>query len=62
MWREMWDEWMNEWDLSEAKAMGTDNRFQNHTKSLTFNPKIYYHNNAEDRNMLMRTKIRSIYL
>ena len=54
--------WMNEWDLSEAKAMATDNRFQNHTKSLTFNLKIYYRDNAEDRNKLMKSKIRRVYL
>ena len=56
------NEWMNEWDLSEAKAMGTDNRFQNHTKGLTFNLKIYYLDKAEDRNKLLKSKIRRIYL
>ena len=34
--------------------MTTDNRFDSQTKSLTFNPKIYYHDNAQDRNNLMR--------
>ena len=34
--------------------MTTDNRFDSQTKSLTFNPKIYYHDNARDRNNLMR--------
>ena len=54
MWNEMWDEWMNEWDLSQAKTSATDNRLQSQTKCLTFNPKIYYRDNAEDRNKLMK--------
>jgi len=62
MWKEMWDEWMNEWDLSQAKTSATDNRLQSQTKCLTFNPKIYYCETAKEWNMLMRTKIRSIYL
>ena len=56
------NEWMNEWDLSQAKTSATDNRLQSQTKCLTFNPKIYYCETAKERNMLMRTKIRSIYL
>ena len=46
----MWDEWMNEWELSQAKTSATDNRLQSQTKSLTFNPKVYYRDNAENRN------------
>jgi len=34
--------------------MTTDSRFDSQTKSLTFNPKIYHHDNARDRNKLMR--------
>ena len=62
-WINEWmNERMNEWDLSEAKAMATDNRFQNHTTGFTFNLKIYYLDKAEDRNKLMKSKIRRVYL
>ena len=51
MWNEMWDEWVRSFS---SRIMTTDNRFDSQTKSLTFNPKIYYHDNARDRNKLMR--------
>ena len=51
MWNEMWDEWVRSFS---SRMMTTDNRFDSQTKSLTFNPKIYYHDNAWDRNNLMR--------
>ena len=51
MWNEMWDEWVRSFS---SRIITTDNRFDSQTKSLTFNPKIYYHDNARDRNNLMR--------
>ena len=51
MWNEMWDEWVRSFS---NRIMTTDNRFDSQTKSLTFNPKIYSHDNARDRNNLMR--------
>ena len=51
MWNEMWDEWVKSFS---SRIMTTDSRFDSQTKSLTFNPKIYHHDNARDRNKLMR--------
>ena len=51
MWNEMWDEWVRSFS---SRIITTDNRFDSQTKSLTFNPKIYYYDNSRDRNNLMR--------
>jgi hypothetical protein len=45
---------MNEWMRSfSAKTMATENRLQSQTKCFTFNPKIYYSDNAENWNKKM---------
>jgi hypothetical protein len=51
MWNKIWDEWFK--SLS-SRIITKDDRFQSQTKSLIFNTKIYCHDNAQDKDMLMK--------
>ena len=47
----MWDEWVRSFSI---RIMTIDSKFQSQTKSLTLNTKIDCHDNAQDRNKLMK--------